>query len=931
MTFRGADRSPLLSPAARLAGEAGFDEIRVRTSGVDFPDRESAETLRGLGVSAVLVPFFSHKTPTHDHIAGRRGALVRALVGIRALAAAGLAVDADVPLLPPRLQDPTALVDLLVRAVPALRRVRFHLPSRTLPPDLVAPAWPELTPTLVRAIERCHELGATVALRDADGVPICALANHPELAERVVRFNARGKKPPTDLPAPCARCAMKRQCAGVTISYRSRHGTRGLVPFERRPNDLFAAQRTTPKAKWTEERRSAARSAGLQVLRPTVNCNQDCVFCSANETSHDLWEDPAEMMRTIVRRARKGVYQISFGGGEPTLSKHLVDFVSTASSMGVREVEVVTNAVLLARPEKARQLREAGLTLAFVSLHAHDEELSRTITLKAGDFEKTIRGIHNLLDAGVTVRLNHVINRLNYRYLRSFVEFVHGELGTRVSVSFAFVTPQYRGLENIELVPKLSDVMPYLARAMYRAVELGVRFVVGSRQGIPPCFLKEFAPWSDIFSMANEAGTEDVHQKTKAERCQTCRYADVCTGLWKPYVARHGLDELRPVAGEPVRRSELVREGGRAPNPLWVESPESFEAAADRFRDREGERAGLDGWPLTDAAPAPIIVPRSRPVRAVLVGTGRRAQRLFAALSEVPTLTVDAVASPHAPANEAARFDYRPAYASAAEALADVEPECMLIAAGTQSHADLVRASIDAGVPALVEKPVGGASDVVRQLAREAGAASVLVAPAHQVLFADGLDRFLARGPHRNVRCVRRVPSDQADLPRSWARAALFESLYHYVLLLRAATGGVLAGVTVKRVTGSARPESIALAFEHADGAADLVIEGDADVDELSLSADGVTWARRGALVTLTQDGITEEVERTASDTAHMLDAFARAVADGAHFRSTLEDAAAAIDATNMALTALGEAGIELARATEPRHAATKGLRPSYS
>ena len=43
------------------------------------------------------------------------------------------------------------------------------------------------------------------------------------------------------------------------------------------------------------------------MLRPTVNCNQDCTFCSANETSSNVWASREEMLRAIARTARRGI------------------------------------------------------------------------------------------------------------------------------------------------------------------------------------------------------------------------------------------------------------------------------------------------------------------------------------------------------------------------------------------------------------------------------------------------------------------------------------------------------------------------------------------------------------------------------------------------------------------------------------------------
>jgi len=107
------------------------------------------------------------------------------------------------------------------------------------------------------------------------------------------------------------------------------------------------------------------------------------------------------MLQAISRAARRGVQRISFSGGEPTLSRDLVHYVSAASRLGVGKIELVTNGVLLDDPRRVRALRDAGLTEAFVSLHAHDERLSSVMTQKIGDHAKSVKAIHNLNRRGV--------------------------------------------------------------------------------------------------------------------------------------------------------------------------------------------------------------------------------------------------------------------------------------------------------------------------------------------------------------------------------------------------------------------------------------------------------------------------------------------------------------------------------------------------
>jgi hypothetical protein len=168
-------------------------------------------------------------------------------------------------------------------------------------------------------------------------------------------------------------------------------------------------------------------------------------------------------------------------------------------------------------------------------------------------------------------------------------------------------------------------------------------------------------------------------------------------------------------------------------------------------------------------------------------------------------------------------------------------------------------------------------------------------------------------------------------MPKTWARGGLFESVYHFAVMLNAAVGAPASRAVVERAASASRPEVIALRFEHGGATSELVIEGDASTDELTLFAGDLAWSRIEDRITWSERGEVAEVEREGSDIERMLDAFARLVADGTPMLAKLEDAADAIETTHLALAAVEAAGIPLARATEPRHAATKGLRRSYS
>ncbi len=943
LVVRGpTESSPGIATMIGRAREEGYAEIVLRTNAIDFADGEAASKFAHNGADAVLVPLFSQMQGVHDRITGRTGALVDALTGIKNLARNGMGIEIEIPILPPRLQKLEQVVRLARGFAPALRAVRFFVPS-TMVPDVVAPPpWKTASPGLAEALLACRELEIKARLTADTGIPLCALREYPDLYDSYI-LNPRSRSATRGgaiLGTACNGCAVRAQCPGMMPSYRRANGEADIVPYDRKPK-LMYEQRTTRRRVWTDDQRSAASKAEILVLRPTVNCNQDCTFCSANETSANVWSDHDEMLRAIARGARRKIIRLSFSGGEPTLSKHLVEYVHCASRLGVPEVEIVSNAVLLAKRERTDALVKAGLTHAFVSLHAHDESLSLQSTQKVGDFGRTVQGVKNLLDNGIKTALNHVITARNYPYLREYVEFVRREFGGRLKISFAFVTPQFMALDNIEVMPRLSHVMPYLKRAMYRAVEIGQPFSIGSRQGIPFCFLDEFRAWSDGFALSNSALSEDAPQKQKADGCDDCRFSNYCTGLWRPYVAKYGLDEIQPVLGAKLSDQEVRTLRGEAlPEPWGV--PRSFDEIPAAVREPDLETGPPKIQTVAEAERLPEFVPhRTRPLRMALFGSGRQARRLARGALSTDGISIDAVASPHAPQADLTDFGGCPAYADAALAIEDMDAEAVIVAAATTAHNELTRLAIERGVPVLVEKPLTptiAEAEELREFATTKGARVVM---AHNSLHAPGLGEMLADriDDAAATYLLRRTPSS-SDGMRTWSRSFLYETIYHVLAITGRACGGGIGEVTHASYRGEGRPEQLRMTVRYDKGTADVTLDYSAAVEEdlLTLRQKAQasdesrerTWRRQGPTITIADQTGVREVERRGNDVQRMLANFRDFVLGDAEPAATIDESIEIMRTAQNVVEAFAAAGAPFKRATAPKHVATRPAQQPF-
>jgi len=117
---------------------------------------------------------------------------------------------------------------------------------------------------------------------------------------------------------------------------------------------------------------------------------------------------------------------------------------------------------------------------------------------------------------------------------------------------FALTVPK-RISEFKKIVPKISEVIPHLKKAIDKVKEYEIR-------NIPFCFIQDKNIRStciepDIKDFVNKSGldyvklateiTKDV--KVKSLRCKSCKYDNRCEGIYKKYVRIFGFEELKPI------------------------------------------------------------------------------------------------------------------------------------------------------------------------------------------------------------------------------------------------------------------------------------------------------------------------------------------------------------------------------------------------
>ncbi len=110
----------------------------------------------------------------------------------------------------------------------------------------------------------------------------------------------------------------------------------------------------------------------LALLDVTNRCNLRCPICFAVAAEGGTVYEPEpeqvlEMMRNLRRNQPIPAPAIQFAGGEPTVSKHLPQYIKWAKQLGFQNVQIASNVIRIGKSKKyLQELRDAGLSTIYM-------------------------------------------------------------------------------------------------------------------------------------------------------------------------------------------------------------------------------------------------------------------------------------------------------------------------------------------------------------------------------------------------------------------------------------------------------------------------------------------------------------------------------------------------------------------------------------
>ena len=298
-------------------------------------------------------------------------------------------------------------------------------------------------------------------------------------------------------------------------------------------------------------------------LRLGTICNFNCLYCLVGHEKKQL-NSYADILSSLRFARTQQVEKVTLTGGEPTLHPELPRIIASAKDLGFKEIVLVTNGALIARPELLDEYIRLGVTAVGISFDTPDKRTAEQLWRREA-YDLVVRAFdavarHPDIPLGVIA----VINALNYEQLPELARFFI-KLKKKVKGLFIpnldFIMPEENAwIHRDIMIPKLTAVIPSVQKALKLA---HTHKLALTYRGIPLCLLPgqerySFDRYITIFNLLRtDAGvvfdrTSLDLRRTKVPDCRACVYYHECPGLSRGYVNRFGTSEIK---GRAIRKA----------------------------------------------------------------------------------------------------------------------------------------------------------------------------------------------------------------------------------------------------------------------------------------------------------------------------------------------------------------------------------------
>ena len=210
-----------------------------------------------------------------------------------------------------------------------------------------------------------------------------------------------------------------------------------------------AAEQVTPYRRIVEKAFADAIPLSAQI-ELTFRCNHLCTFCYNSPTGRREMTTP-EIFDALRKIADFGVLYLTLTGGEALCHKDFFKIADETRRLGMA-LRLYTNGYLIADSAMAKRIAALKPVEVEISIHGARPETHEALTRIKGSFDKTVRGIENLVKEGIRVGLKTPITKLNQNELFEIRDLAD-RLGCHITFD-AVITPKDDGnLDPLALRP----------------------------------------------------------------------------------------------------------------------------------------------------------------------------------------------------------------------------------------------------------------------------------------------------------------------------------------------------------------------------------------------------------------------------------------------------------------------------------------------
>lgn len=193
----------------------------------------------------------------------------------------------------------------------------------------------------------------------------------------------------------------------------------------------------------------------------TERCNLDCKLCYSRNIESDRKKELSteQSIKLINKLEKENVLYLLLDGGEPLMRNDFFQLLPLITDKFCTWLS--TNGTLVDK-EAATELKKHHINTVFVSLHGSNENIHDFITQKNGAFRKTIAGIENLKNAGVSTMLSCQISKLNREDIKEYIRLC--KFYNIEKVNFLRPYPIGNGKENYEKLALSAGEYEHFAR-----------------------------------------------------------------------------------------------------------------------------------------------------------------------------------------------------------------------------------------------------------------------------------------------------------------------------------------------------------------------------------------------------------------------------------------------------------------------------------